>query len=144
MQTNEFGCAGEGETTRCVTTFLLAVPQPSYVGESGPPGRSSLDSVEMAYARQVGVLGEGKEMAEHRVPKWYGRYSVGVSAWVRVQSGCTADWSDVFGDVLICPRQYLCPEIWNNVCDCRSHSGLYGKWKLLTFQNVFPGVPDKV
>uniref|UniRef100_A0A8C3KXT5 Nuclear pore complex protein Nup93 n=1 Tax=Chrysolophus pictus TaxID=9089 RepID=A0A8C3KXT5_CHRPC len=26
--------------------------EPSYVGESGPPGRSSLDSVEMAYARQ--------------------------------------------------------------------------------------------
>lgn len=32
---------------------MLLIEQPSYVGEVGPPGRSSLDSVEMAYARQV-------------------------------------------------------------------------------------------
>ncbi|KAJ7415360.1 Nuclear pore complex protein Nup93 [Pitangus sulphuratus] len=32
--------------------------EPSYAGEVGPPGRSSLDSVEMAYARQVS--GNGK------------------------------------------------------------------------------------
>lgn len=59
VQTNKFDWTGEGKITKHVTTFLLAVPQPSYVSESGPPGRSSLDSVEMAYARQVGVLGAG-------------------------------------------------------------------------------------
>ncbi|OXB54209.1 hypothetical protein ASZ78_013970, partial [Callipepla squamata] len=32
--------------------------EPSYVGESGPPGRSSLDSVEMAYARQIYIYNE--------------------------------------------------------------------------------------
>ncbi|XP_032557246.1 nuclear pore complex protein Nup93 isoform X1 [Chiroxiphia lanceolata] len=31
---------------------------PSYVGEVGPPGRSSLDSVEMAYARQIYIYNE--------------------------------------------------------------------------------------
>uniref|UniRef100_A0A8C3C233 Nuclear pore complex protein Nup93 n=2 Tax=Cairina moschata TaxID=8855 RepID=A0A8C3C233_CAIMO len=32
--------------------------EPSYAGESGPPGRSSLDSVEMAYARQIYIYNE--------------------------------------------------------------------------------------
>ncbi|XP_039931134.1 nuclear pore complex protein Nup93 isoform X3 [Hirundo rustica] len=32
--------------------------EPSYVGEVGPPGRSSLDSVEMAYARQIYIYNE--------------------------------------------------------------------------------------
>nr|CAH65398.1 hypothetical protein RCJMB04_28g18 [Gallus gallus] len=32
--------------------------EPSYVSESGPPGRSSLDSVEMAYARQIYIYNE--------------------------------------------------------------------------------------
>ncbi|XP_069496428.1 nuclear pore complex protein Nup93 isoform X1 [Ambystoma mexicanum] len=32
--------------------------EPSYVCESGPPGRSSLDNVEMAYARQIYVYNE--------------------------------------------------------------------------------------
>lgn len=46
---------------------MLLVKQPSYAGESGPPGRSSLDSVEMAYARQVSVLERNiKPMAERR------------------------------------------------------------------------------
>lgn len=36
-----------------IPSYLLLIKQPSYVGEVGPPGRSSLDSVEMAYARQV-------------------------------------------------------------------------------------------
>lgn len=30
--------------------------EPSYLSDVGPPGRSSLDSIEMAYARQVSVL----------------------------------------------------------------------------------------
>ena len=30
--------------------------QPSYISDAGPPGRSSLDSIEMAYARQVSVF----------------------------------------------------------------------------------------
>ncbi|XP_021390887.1 nuclear pore complex protein Nup93 isoform X2 [Lonchura striata] len=32
--------------------------EPSYVGEVGPPGRSSMDSVEMAYARQIYIYNE--------------------------------------------------------------------------------------
>lgn len=36
-----------------ILSYVLLIKQPSYVGEVGPPGRSSLDSVEMAYARQV-------------------------------------------------------------------------------------------
>uniref|UniRef100_A0A8C3NTU9 Nuclear pore complex protein Nup93 n=1 Tax=Cyanoderma ruficeps TaxID=181631 RepID=A0A8C3NTU9_9PASS len=32
--------------------------EPSYVGEVGPPGRSSLDRVEMAYARQIYIYNE--------------------------------------------------------------------------------------
>lgn len=36
-----------------ISPYMLLIKQPSYVGEVGPPGRSSLDSVEMAYARQV-------------------------------------------------------------------------------------------
>lgn len=36
-----------------ISSYTLVIKQPSYVGEVGPPGRSSLDSVEMAYARQV-------------------------------------------------------------------------------------------
>ncbi|NXC17676.1 NUP93 protein, partial [Corythaeola cristata] len=32
--------------------------EPSYGGEVGPPGRSSLDSVEMAYARQIYIYNE--------------------------------------------------------------------------------------
>lgn len=30
--------------------------QPSYISDAGPPGRSSLDSTEMAYARQVSMF----------------------------------------------------------------------------------------
>lgn len=30
--------------------------QPSYISDAGPPGRSSLDSIEMAYARQVSMF----------------------------------------------------------------------------------------
>lgn len=32
--------------------------QPSYISDVGLPGRSSLDSIEMAYARQVSMLSE--------------------------------------------------------------------------------------
>ncbi|XP_043937349.1 nuclear pore complex protein Nup93 isoform X2 [Protopterus annectens] len=32
--------------------------EPSYVSEAGPPGRSSLDSIEVAYARQIYVYNE--------------------------------------------------------------------------------------
>ncbi|NWX92033.1 NUP93 protein, partial [Nothoprocta ornata] len=32
--------------------------EPSYAGEVGPPGRSSLDNVEMAYARQIYIYNE--------------------------------------------------------------------------------------
>ncbi|XP_075017095.1 nuclear pore complex protein Nup93 isoform X2 [Calonectris borealis] len=32
--------------------------EPSYVGDLGPPGRSSLDNVEMAYARQIYIYNE--------------------------------------------------------------------------------------
>lgn len=58
---------GKKKINTSLITFMLLVKQPSYAGESGPPGRSSLDSVEMAYARQVSVLEKNiKPMAERR------------------------------------------------------------------------------
>ena len=36
--------------------LCLYVLQPSFVSEVGVPGRSALDSVEVAYGRQVGSL----------------------------------------------------------------------------------------
>lgn len=67
MQTTGFGCIGEEKISKHLITFMLLVKQPSYAGESGPPGRSSLDSVEMAYARQVSVLERNiKPIAERR------------------------------------------------------------------------------
>jgi len=40
-------------TLYLIPPYILFIKQRSYVGELGPPGRSSLDNVEMAYARQV-------------------------------------------------------------------------------------------
>lgn len=36
--------------------FLFFLTQPSFVSEVGAPGRSALDSVEVAYGRQVSAL----------------------------------------------------------------------------------------
>lgn len=39
--------------------FEYVLLQPSYISDvGGPPGRSSLDSIEMAYARQVSMIAE--------------------------------------------------------------------------------------
>lgn len=39
--------------------FEFVLLQPSYISDvGGPPGRSSLDSIEMAYARQVSMIAE--------------------------------------------------------------------------------------
>lgn len=42
--------------------------QPSYISDVGPPGRSSLDSIEMAYARQVSTLSRKTESRENVGP----------------------------------------------------------------------------
>lgn len=39
----------------CVCVFNSST-QPSFISEVGAPGRSALDSVEVAYGRQVSVL----------------------------------------------------------------------------------------
>ncbi|XP_055992174.1 nuclear pore complex protein Nup93 [Sorex fumeus] len=41
--------------------------EPSYISDAGPPGRSSLDSIEMAYARQIYIYNE-KIVSGHLQP----------------------------------------------------------------------------
>lgn len=50
------------DLNRFLNHCCFLVKQPSYISELGPPGRSSLDNVEMAYARQVSMV-EGNEKA---------------------------------------------------------------------------------
>lgn len=72
-------------TTDSLIPAVFLVQQPSCISELGPPGRSSLDSMEMAYARQVSMLkGDNKSLPMRlshdrhgRTPEWVKRGTSG-------------------------------------------------------------------
>uniref|UniRef100_A0A2K5F2Q1 Nuclear pore complex protein Nup93 n=1 Tax=Aotus nancymaae TaxID=37293 RepID=A0A2K5F2Q1_AOTNA len=53
-----FGMAEEYHQESMLVEWEQVKHEPSYISDVGPPGQSSLDSIEMAYARQIYIYNE--------------------------------------------------------------------------------------